>query len=112
MAIHHHAAPSQLNVYSTYYEGILVLSVGISVNKRQLAMETHTNQSAVLRYKNLVISLESLKKHLATVCHVMGVHNIARVRQGNLPLFELDFTGQKTLMTFCKSLEGKLYHKY
>lgn len=102
---------TRLNVYSTYYEGILVLSVGISVDKHQLVIETtHTNQSAVLRYNDdYILSLESLKKHLvAVVCPVMGVHNVARVRQGNLPLFELDFTGRVTLMTFCKSLNGKL----
>ena len=81
--------------------------MGISVDNHQLVMETHTNRSAVLRYENHTLSLDSLKKHLVAVCSVMGVHNVARVKLGNLPLFELDFTGQTTLMTFCKSLNGK-----
>lgn len=95
-----------LNVYSTYYESFFALSVGIRVNKHQLRMESRTNQAPVLCYRDIAFPLQSLKESLAAVCPLLGVHDVARARQGALPLFELDFSGQKNLQKFCKSLNG------
>ena len=71
-------------------------------------MERHINQAPVLRYRNVTITSESLREALAAVCPVLGVHNVARVRRGTLPLFEVDFTEQMSLERFCKSLNGML----
>ena len=102
------ASKSSFNIHSIYYESFLALSVGLRMNKHQLKMEGHINQAAVFRYRNITITSESLREALAAVCPVLGVHNVARVRRGNLPLFELDFSEQKTLERFCRSLNGKL----
>ena len=102
------ATSSSLDIHSTYYESFLALSVSLRVNKHQLKMESHTNQAPVLRYRDITITSESLRESLAAVCPVLGVHNVARVRRGNLALFELDFTEQKALDRFCKSMDGKL----
>lgn len=102
------ATKSSLEIHSTYYESLLALSVCIRVNKHHLKMETHTNQAPVLRYRDTTITSETLRDSLAAVCPVLGVHNVARVRRGTLALFELDFTDEKALKRFCKSMDGKL----
>ena len=90
-----------------YCENLLVLSVAIRVNKHQLKIEINPNQAPVYRYRDATLTLEFLKDCLAAVCPVLGVHNVARARQGTLPLFEVDFIEQKSLERFCKSLNGK-----
>ena len=102
------ATKSSLDIHTTYYESFLALSVAIRINKHQLKMESHTNRAPVLRYRDITIPSESLRESLAAVCPVLGVHNVARVRRGSLPLFEVDFTEQKPLERFCKSMDGKL----
>ena len=98
---------SQLNIGTTYYESFLALSLSIRVGKRQLKMETpRGNQLPVLGYKDISFTSESLKDSLSAVCPLMGVHNVARVRQGVLPLFEVDFTEEKALDKFCRSLSN------
>ena len=97
-----------LNIHSTYYENFLALSVGLRVNKHQLKMDDHTNQAPVLRYRDITITSESLRESLAAVCPVLGVHNVARVRRGTLPLFEVDFADQVALGKFCNNLDGKV----
>ena len=74
-------------------------------------METaRGNQLPVLRYRDVSFTSEYLKDSLSVVCPLMGVHNVARVRQGALPLFEVDFTEEKALDKFCRSLSnGKVY---
>ena len=99
---------SSFDIHSTYYESFLALSVSIRVNRHQLKMEKHINQAPVLHYRNITIPTESLRESLAAVCPVLGVHNVARVRRGTLALFEVDFTEQKALERFCKSMDGKL----
>ena len=100
----------QLNI-STYYESFLVLSLCLRIGKRQLKMETSRgNQLPVLRYREVSFTSEYLKDSLSAVCPLMGVHNVARVRQGALPLFEVDFTEEKALDKFCRSLSnGTVY---
>ena len=71
-------------------------------------MERPINQAPVLRYRNITITSESLREALAAVCPMLGVHNVARVRRGTLPLFEVDFTELKALERFCSSLNGTL----
>ena len=98
---------SQLNIGTTYYESFLALSLSIRVGKRQLKMETpRSNQLPVLRYRDISFTSEYLKDSLSAVCPLMGVHNVARVRQGVLPLFEVDFTEEKALNKFCRSLSN------
>ena len=101
---------SQLNISTTYYESFLALSLSVRVGKRQLKMETSRgNQLPVLRYRDVSFTSEYLKDSLSAVCPLMGVHNVARVRQGALPLFEVDFIEEKALDKFCRSLSnGKL----
>ena len=100
----------QLNI-STYYESFLVLSLCLRIGKRQLKIETSRgNQLPVLRYRDVSFTSEYLKDSLSAVCPLMGVHNVARVRQGALPLFEVDFTEEKALDKFCRSLSnGTVY---
>ena len=82
---------SQLNISTTYYESFLALSLSVRVGKRQLKMETSRgNQLPVLRYRDVSFTSEYLKDSLSAVCPLMGVHNVARVRQGALPLFEVE----------------------
>ena len=102
------ATRTQLNI-STYYESFLVLSLNLRIGncKRQLKMETSRgNQLPVLRYRDVSFTSEYLKDSLSAVCPLMGVHNVARVRQGALPLFEVDFTEEKALDKFCLSISN------
>ena len=97
---------TQFNVYTTYYESFLALSVSIRVDKHQLMMETssRSHQTPVLRYRDITFTTEYLKDSLTAVCPLLGVHNVARVRQGALLLVEVDFTDEKALERFCKSI--------
>ena len=104
---------SQLNIGTTYYESFLALSLSIRVGKRQLKMETpRSNQLPVLRYRDISFTSEYLKDSLSAVCPLMGVHNVARVRQGALPLFEVDFIEEKALVKFCRSLSNGICKYY
>ena len=101
------ATRSQLNISTTYYESFLALSLSAGVGKRQLKMEaSRGNQLPVLRYRDVSFTSEYLKDSLSAVCPLMGVHNVARVRQGALPLFEVDFIEEKALDKFCRSLSN------
>ena len=114
------ASKSHFNIYTTYYESFLALSVSIRVDKHQLMIETpSSSQAPVLRYRDITFTTEYLKESLSAVCPLLGVHNVARVRQGaTLPLVEVDFTDEKALERFCKSRNDgmysitKLYHLY
>ena len=101
---------SQLNI-STYYESFLALSLSVRVGKRQLKMETPRGNQLlpVLRSRDISFTSEYLKDSLSAVCPLMGVHNVARVRKGALPLFEVDFIGEKALDKFCRSLSDGMY---
>ena len=106
------ATRNQLNITTTYYESFLALSLSVRIGKRQLQMETSRgNQLPVLRYRDISFTSEYLKDSLSAVCPMMGVHNVARVRQGALlPLFEVDFVEEKALDKFCRSLSnGTVY---
>ena len=75
-------------------------------------METlRSSQAApVLRYRDITFTTEFLKESLSAVCPLLGVHNVARVRQGaTLPLVEVDFTDEKALEKFCKSISNGIY---
>ena len=104
------------NIYTTCYENFFVLSVSVAVNKHHLMLERQ-GQAPVLRYRDIrgditfEFTPESLKESLIAVCPVLGVHNVARVfmRQGTLLLIELDFTQEKLLEKFCKSLSNGTY---
>ena len=102
---------NQLNIYTTYYESYLALSVSIRVDgNHQLMMETpSSSQAPVLRYRGITFTTENLKESLSAVCPMLGVHNVARVRQGaSLPLVEVDFTDERALERFCKFIsDGK-----
>ena len=100
------AGKNQFNIYTTYYESFLALSVSIKVDEHQLMMETlSSSQAPVLRYGDTKFTTEYLKESLSAVCPVLGVHNVARVRQGaTLPLVEVDFTDENALEQFCKSI--------
>ena len=102
------ASKGSLNIHSTYYESFLALSVDLRINKQQLKMEHHIYQAPVLRYRDVTITSESLREALAAVCPMLGVYNVARVRRGTLPLFEVDFAEQTSLEKFCRSLNGML----
>ena len=102
------ASKSSLNIHSTYHESFLALSVGIRVNKHQLKMENQRNQAPVLRYRDITVTSEALKGCLAAECPVLGVHNVARMRTGTLPLFEVDFIEKKAFERFCRSLQGEV----
>ena len=98
------AAKNQFNIHTTYYESFLALSV--RVDRHQLMMETpSSSQAPVLRYRDITFTTEYLKESLSAVCPLLEVHNVARVRQGaTLPLVEVDFTDEKALERFCKSI--------
>ena len=100
--------PTRIDITSTYYECFLVISVSIRVGRHQLRMETPRgrNQSPILRYRDVTFTSEYLKDSLSAVCSVLGVHNVARVRQGQTVLFEVDFSEEKALEKFCKSLSN------
>lgn len=100
-------AKTSPNIHSTYCENFMVLSLSIRVNGSQLNIED-TSQAPVLRYKDVTFTAEKLQDCLSAECPVFGVHNVARVRRGVLPYFEVDFFGQTNLRKFCKALEGKL----
>ena len=105
------AEQPEFNIYTTYYESFLALSVSIRVDKLQLMMETASSgQAPVLRYRDITFTTEYLKEALSEFFPVLGVHNVARVRQGaTLPLFEVDFTDEKALEIFCKSMSSGKY---
>ena len=95
------------NIYTTYYESYLALSVSIRVDKQQMMMETLSQgQAPVLQYRDITFTTEKLKDSLNDFFPVLGIHNVARVRQGALPLFEVDFADEQSLEMFCKSLYG------
>ena len=92
------ATKSHLNIVTiTCYENFLAMSVSIRVDKHQLTMHNmetlRSSQAPVLRYRDITFPTEYLKESLSAVCPLLGVHNVARVRQGALPL---DFTDEKT----------------
>ena len=79
-------------------------------------METPSSSASqlapVLRYGDITFTAEYLKECLSAItaiCPLLGVHNVARVRQGALPLFEVDFTDEKALERFCKMLSNGMY---
>ena len=109
------ATKSHLNIVTTCYENFLALSVSIRVDKHQLTMHMETlksSQAPVLRYRDITFTTEYLKESLSAVCPLLGVHNVARVRQGALPLVEVDFTDEKTLERFCKSISNGMLVLY
>ena len=99
------SASQVYNIYTTCYENIFVLSVSVAVNKHHLMLEWQ-GQGPILRYRDITFTPECLKESLIAVCPVLGVHNVARVRQGTLLLVEVDFTQEKLLEKFCKSLSN------
>ena len=100
-------ASPRISITSTYYECFWVLSVSARVGRYQLKMETpRRNQTPILRYRDVTFTSEYLKDSLSAVCSVMGVHNVARVRQGLTVLFEVDFSEEKALEKFCRSLSN------
>ena len=105
------ATGNQFNLYTTYYERFLALSVSIRVGKlHQLKLEAPRHQAPVLRYREIFFTSECIKESLNAVCPVLGVHNVARVRMlGSLLLIEVDFTEVKDLKRFCKSLSSGAY---
>ena len=100
--------PSQINVTSTYHECFWVLSVSVRVGRHQLKIESR-NQTPILRYRDVTFTSEYLKDSLSAVCSVLGVHNVARVRQGLTVLFEVDFSDEKALEKFCNSLSNGMH---
>ena len=66
------AAKNQFNIYTTYYESFLALSVSITVGKHQLMMETPCRRAPVLRYRDITITTETLKELLIAVCPLQG----------------------------------------
>ena len=103
---------SQIRTTTTYHECFWVLSVSIRVGRHQLKMETpRRNQTPILRYRDVTFTSEYLKDSLSAVCSVKGVHNVARVRQGQTVLFEVDFSEEKALEKFCKSLSKGMSRK-
>ena len=105
------ATVKQFNLYTTYFERFLALSVSIRVDKlHQLKLETPRPQAPVLRYRDMTFTSEYIKESLTAVCPVLGVHNVARVRMlGSLLLIEVDFTEINALERFCKSLSSGEY---
>ena len=105
------ATGNQFNLYTTYFERFLALSVSISVGKfHQLKLETPRPQAPVLRYRDITFTSECIKESLSDVCPVLGVHNVARVRMlGSLLLIEVDFTEVNGLERFCKFLSSGAY---
>ena len=102
------ASKGSFNNHPTCCESFLALSVVVRVNKHQLEMESHVDRAPVFHYGDIFASSELLKQSLAHVCLPLGVHSVGRVRQeNNIPLFEVDFSEQKHLEMFCKSLNGK-----
>lgn len=106
LALYIVAAKTSLNIHSAYCENFMVLSLSFRVNGSQLNIED-TSQAPVLRHKDVTFTAEKLQYFLSAECPVLGVHNVARVRRGVLPYFEVDFIGQTDLGKFCKALEGK-----
>lgn len=48
--------------------------------------------------------MQALVGAVSKAAERFGVHQLARVRCGSCPLFEVDFTTKKTAMKFCKAL--------
>ena len=105
------ATGNQFNLYATYYERFLALSVSIRVCKlHQLKLETTRLQAPVLRYRNITFTSDDIKNSLSAVCPLLKVHNVARVRAvGSLLLIEVDFTEVTALASFCKSLSSGMH---
>ena len=104
------ATGNQFNLYTTYNERFLALSVSIMIRvgkfDHQLELET-PRRAPVLRYRDITFTSECIHESLRAVCPVLGVHNVARVRRlGSLLLFEVDFTELNALERFCKSLSS------
>ena len=60
------AGKNQFNIYTTYYESFLALSVSIKVDEHQLMMETlSSSQAPVLRYGDTKFTTEYLKESLS-----------------------------------------------
>ena len=109
------AAKNQFNIHTTYYESFFALSVSIRKDKlHQLKLETHRVQAPVLRYRDITFTSEFLKESLSAECLLVGVHNVGRVRHGaQLLMIEVDFTEEKPLERFCKSMSsGMLTNNY
>ena len=106
------ATGNQFNIYTTYYERFLALSVSIKVGKfHQLKLETPRLQAPVLRYRDITFTSDCIQESLRSVCPVLGVHNVARVRiLGSLLLIEVDFTELNAIEKFCKSLSSGMHH--
>ena len=78
-------------------------------------MATGKNQlNIVYSTSHSTFTTESLKESLSAVCPMLGVHNVARVRQGaSLALVEVDFTDEKALERFCKSIsDGIIFYEH
>ena len=111
LAVSAKATGKQFNIYTTYYERFLALSVSISVGKiHQLKLETPRLQAPVLRYRDITFTSDDIKNSLRIVCPMLGVHNVARVRRlGPLLLVEVDFNELNTLKRFCRSLSNGMH---
>lgn len=95
------------NIFTSYYENFLVLSVSMKINQQEVIIKADADSTVpVLCSNDITFSYESVKKSLSAVCSQMGIHNVARVRHGIVPLFEVDFVQLKELHKFCSSLNG------
>ena len=63
----------------------------------------------MLRYRDIEVNTKKLKESLSAVCPLLGVHDVARVRQGGLFLVEVDFTDENRFQNFCKSLSSGMF---
>ena len=93
------------NCFTHYYENFLALSLRITINEQEVTIKTDA-AVPVLCSRDVSFPYDSIKNSLSDVCTQMGIHNVARVRQGILPLFEVDFVQLKELHKFCNSLNG------
>ena len=86
--------------------------MSIKVGKfHQLKLETPRLQAPVLRYRDITFTSDCIQESLRSVCPVLGVHNVARVRiLGSLLLIEVDFTELNAIERFCKSLSSGMHH--
>ena len=102
----------QFNIYTTYYESFLALSVSIRVDEHQLMTEVHSS-APELRYRDITFTTCRLPKGFSNEFLKIQMFNVsmnvARVRLGALPLIEMDFIDEYYLELFCKSMSnGKL----
>ena len=95
------------NIFTNYYENFLVLSMCIKINQQEVIIKADADCTVpTLCSNDVTFPYDSVKKSLSAVCSQMGIHNVARVRHGILPLFEVDFVQLKELHKFCSSLNG------